>query len=271
VFDRILPRLAFGLACALAPAVVAVAQGVAADRSTTDDVQASLTSSPSPDSDRLLHARLRIRANGRTVYDAPVPGCPAQCRIDVGRDLKVVDLDGDRRLEVTLRVTTLGDTCCTILDVFRRSGARFGALSENVSGCDATLRDLDGDRRIEVATCDPRFVGRFAAREDSRGPLRVLALRAGRLAPVTDAYPAALRADAASAWREYRVRRANGEDVRGVLAARVADECLLGNGPAALKALRSLPAADLEGADGPQGTAYIAALQRTLRAFGYLP
>jgi hypothetical protein len=271
VFDRILLRLAFGLACAVGLAVVAVAQCVAAGPPTTDAVQASLTSSPSPDTDRLLHARLQIRANGRTVYDSPVPGCQEQCRIDVRRDLRVVDLDNDGRLEVTLRVATLGDACCTILDVFRRSGARFGAISRNLSGCGATLRDLDGDRRIEIATCDPRFMGRFATRADSRGPRGGGARRGGRRAPDTRAYSAAIRTDAAAAWREYRTRRANGDDVRGVLAARVADECLLGNGPAALTFLRSLPAAELGRGDGPQGADYIAALRRTLRALGYLP
>jgi hypothetical protein len=272
VFDRPIPRrLASGLACALALAAVAVAQGRAAGPSTTDDVQASLSSSPSADTERLLHPRLRIRANGHVLYDAPVPGCPARCRIDAAHDLKVTDLDADGRLEVTLRVSTLGDTCCTILDVFRRSGSRVVALSQNLYGCGATLRDLDGDRTVEIATCDPRFSGRFAAPEDSRGPLRVLGLRNGRLAVVTRAYPAALGADAAAAWRAYQAKRANGEDVRGVLAARVADESLLGNGPAALKLLRSLPAEDLAGGAGPQGAEFVAALQRALRAFGYLP
>jgi hypothetical protein len=93
----------------------------------------------------------------------------------------------------------------------------------------------------------------------------------GRCAPSPRPYSAAIRTDAAAAWREYRTRRANGDDVRGVLAARVADECLLGNGPAALTFLRSLPAAELGGGDGPQGADYIAALRRTLRALGYRP
>src|SRR5947208_1659173 len=92
-------------------------------------------------------------------------------------------------------------------------------------------------RRAPAATP----TGRFAAPEDSRAPLRIWALRHGRLAIVTRAYPAAIRADAAAAWSEYRRRKASGEDVRGVLAARVADECLLGNAAAAVKLVRSLP------------------------------
>jgi hypothetical protein len=264
---RVGGRAAVAAACALVGAVVA---GAAVPRQ-AESVQASLSSSPSPETDRLLHPRLRIRRNGRTMYDAPVPGCAQQCRIDVARDLKILDLDGDGRLEVILRVSTLGDACCTIVDVFHRSGTSIAVISRNLYSCGAALRDLDGNGRAEIATCDPRFAGRFAAQEDSRAPLRVLALRAGQLAVVTRAYPAATRTDAAAAWRAYRARRANGEDVRGVLAARVADECLLGNGRPALSFLRSLPAAELGGGDGAQGAGYVAALRRTLRAFGYLP
>jgi hypothetical protein len=265
----LVPRLLSVLACACALGACA-GYAVAAGPATVDAVQASLSSSPSPDGDRLLHPRLRIRANGHTVYDAPVPGCPVQCRIDVARDLKVSDLDADGRLEVTVLAATLGDACCTILDVFQRRGTRVVALSQNLQSCGAALRDLDGDHTQEIATCDPRFSGRLAAPEDSRGPLRVWALRRGRLAVVTRAYPAAIRADAADAWREYQRRKANGEDVRGVLAARVADECLLGNAAAALRLVRSLPAEELGGGDAAQAPAYVAALLRTLRTLGYL-
>jgi hypothetical protein len=251
------------LGASAAAVALALAAPAAAHRSASgEDVQATLSARPSSDAAFVSHPRLRIRVRGRTVFDAPVPGC-AVCRIDVGRDLHVVDLDGDGHLEVALVLRTGRGRCCSHLDVFRASGARYVASSRSFWGCKLAVRDL-GDRTPRVVACDSRFSGRFAAAADSLEPIRIWRVVAGRFVLATRAHPGAIRDDAARAWRHVEVYRGH-RDVRGVLAAWVADELMLGRADSAWARVGALRRAGALGA----GAGYPATLRRQLAALGY--
>jgi hypothetical protein len=233
-----------------------------------EQVVARISSRPIPDRALVSHARIHILANGRTVLDAAVPRC-ALCRIELPRDLQVVDLDGDPYPDVALRLRTGEGSCCAWLDVFHRVGTRYAAVARNFYSCAVTLRDLDGDGRSEIVACDSRFTARFAVGADSRTPLRVWRFGDGRFELATRAFPAALRADATRAWSAVQAARGR-RDIRGVFAAWAADSILLGDGPEIWRRAESLRRSGaLSGDEGPAGATYVAFLRRQLAALGY--
>jgi hypothetical protein len=121
------------------------------------------------------------------------------------------------------------------------------------------LADPDRDRRVEFVSADDRFAYAFASFAGSGFPLRIWTYAAGRLSETTRAYPTLIAKDAAKQWRWYRTRRAHGE-VRGLLAAWAADQCLLGRCQEALTRLRRLS----------QPASYVRKLRAFLRRTGYL-
>jgi hypothetical protein len=88
--------------------------------------------------------------------------------------------------------------------------------------------DIDGDGTLEFQIGDDRFAYVFTDFADSYFPLQIWNLQDGRLVQTTRSFAGAIRADARTLKAAYiRSRRVG--DVRGVLAAYVADEALLGN------------------------------------------
>jgi hypothetical protein len=73
------------------------------------------------------------------------------------------------------------------------------------------------------------FSGAFTAYAASAFPPMVLQVEHGATVDVTRRFPALIRADAKARLRYLRKAR-NGDDVRGILAAYVADQYLLGRG-----------------------------------------
>jgi hypothetical protein len=93
------------------------------------------------------------------------------------------------------------------------------------------LEDGNGDGRQELVGHDPRFAGFFTAFAASAPPLLVLAVQQGKFVDVTRQFPKQLSADAASLRKDLRrVQKRRGYDVRGLLAAYVADLYNLGQG-----------------------------------------
>jgi hypothetical protein len=91
------------------------------------------------------------------------------------------------------------------------------------------LKDADGDGRPELVGYDPRFSSVFTAFAGSAFPPQVLQVDKGATVDVTRRFPALVRTDAKRRLHEIgRARRS--DDIRGLLAAYVADQYLLGRG-----------------------------------------
>lgn len=220
--------------------------------------------------------RLTIVRNGRVAARIAIARRPAPYWRPV-TPATVRDLDADGEPEVLVDVFTGGAHCCTRSHVFSRvAGGRYVRTTHDWGNPGYRLRDLDGNRTVELVTGDDRFTYTFAAYAVSAQPLQVWRFEAGRLTAATREYLPAVRADAARLWRRYRqFRRKRVDDVRGVLAAWMADKALLGE---AADGWRALEAARRRGQLGrgrmlygtPAGRAYVAALRRFLRRTGYL-
>ncbi len=91
------------------------------------------------------------------------------------------------------------------------------------------LRDLNGDGVPELVSADDRFAYAFTSYAGSALPVQAWRYRAGHMTDVTRSFPALVRKDAAMLWKGYE-QEPTGEDVdvRGVLAAWMADQYLLG-------------------------------------------
>ena len=133
------------------------------------------------------------------------------------------------------------------------------------------LADLDKDGKLEFRAADFRFAGTFTAYAASGAPPRILRFQGGRLVDVTRDFRTVIKQNLKQYLRLYKKYRRDDDigDVRGWLAAYVADKYLLGQGDTAFDLiyaayrrgeLRALP-----GDTSPAGKRYISALRKYLR------
>jgi subtilisin-like proprotein convertase family protein len=226
--------------------------------------------------------QLRISHRGTTLFDAaPKRVHPCACPNDGpvfgqgGGALRVRDLDRDGEPEVLVDFYSGGAHCCYYTDVYRYV-ARSRAYRPTVGfwgDLFPTLVDLGRDGRPEFRTGDDRFAYVFSSFAASAFPIRILRFDHGRFVDVTRRFPQLVRRDAAALYASYRSQlRSASYDVRGVLAAWLADQYLLGRGPAGWRVLER---AERRGELGrkrdlwPVGRAYLRKLRTFLRRTGY--
>ena len=154
---------------------------------------------------------------------------------DVHKALEVVDRDGDGDPEVLLNLYSGGAHCCfsTRIYSFTRNPPHYTALLHDWGNPGYRLEDLDHDGKLELVTGDDRFAAVFTSFAASRLPPRIFRFSAGGLEDVTRSFPAFLEKDSNEVWAAFQQlspKDSTGNDVRGLAAAYVADEYLLGRG-----------------------------------------
>ena len=218
--------------------------------------------------------RLRIVRAGRTLFDAvPKRLHPCACPNDgpvvrqPGGAVGVRDLDRDGEPEVLVDFYSGGAHCCFYTDVYRYL-PRLRTYRPTVGfwgDLGVRIADLGRDGQLEFRTGDDRFAYAFTSFAASAFPPRILRFDHGRFIDVTRRFPLIVRRDAARQYALYKsVRRSRDADVRGVLAAWLADQYLLGHGAAGsgvlLRAERR----------GEVDRAYLRKLRSFLRRTGYI-
>jgi hypothetical protein len=191
--------------------------------------------------------------------------------------VRVRDLDRDGELEVLLDTFTGGAHCCLESRFFRYlpdRGAYAGTL-HNWGNGGYRAKNIDGRDGVELVSNDDRFAYAFTAFAASAFPLQIWHLEEGRLLDVTRNFPGEVKLDSNGLWRLYEKVRGERADVRGVLAAWLADECLLGReeqGWTRVEAIRKrgLLGPDPDLAGWPQGSSYVRELRVFLRKFDYI-
>jgi hypothetical protein len=206
----------------------------------------------------------------------PCAGCGvAPAGAGGGKSLQIRDVDGDGEPEVLLDLYSGGAHCCTFTWIYRFDGSTYTGTPLAWGDTGYTLKDLDGDGIPEFSSYDDRFAYTFTDYADSWFPPFILQYRAGKTTDVTRNYPAAIRKEAARALRAYKSRRNRRErDLRGVVAAYAADQCLLGKPAKAWSFVRSAKRQGLlkgfgRGDIWPRGGRYLKALQKFLHKNGY--
>jgi subtilisin-like proprotein convertase family protein len=230
--------------------------------------------------------RLTITRDGRTALSASLgqvncARCPSSgpSILFAPRDaLKVRDLDGDGEPEVLFDLYTGGAHCCFYTLIFRyRSAERdYRRLTAFWGNPGYRLEDLDGDGRPELVTGDDRFNYAFSAYAYSIAPLLVWHYDHGRLVDVTGDFQKHIANEAAGLWHDYLTNRGGSNDVRGILAAYMADEYRLGRQDEGWGHLeRALTRGDLhpygrKDTTWPTDAAYLRKLRSFLQKTGYV-
>jgi hypothetical protein len=191
------------------------------------------------------------------------------------RPVTIRDLDGDGEPEVLVDLYTGGAHCCSYTVILRFDGGTYRGTVALWGDPGYGLRDLDRDGRPELVTADDRFAYTFTSYAASFLPLRIESYDHGTLTDVTSQFRSLVSAEASSLWAEYlKVRRNRANDVRGLLAAWLADEYRLGRADEGWKQLEaayrrgelSAPRVDPL---WPTGRKYVRALRAFLVKAGY--
>jgi hypothetical protein len=150
--------------------------------------------------------------------------------------LKVADLDGDGEPEVLVDSFSGGAHCCLTARLLTFNGTGYTPNDFNYGDVGYQLKDLEGDGRPELVGYDPIFSGAFTAFAGSAFPPLVLHVDRGKFTDVTKRFPSLVRKDATARLKDLRKAK-RGDDVRGILAAYVADRYLLGQASVATREL----------------------------------
>jgi hypothetical protein len=190
----------------------------------------------------------------------------------------VRDLDADGEPEVLVDLYTGGANCCFYTESWRFDGAQ-NAYVEKVLRAGGsfpyTLKDLNKDGAPEFVSSDYRFAYTYGSGADTPRPLQIFDWNGGRLVDVTIAYPQMAAREAAGCYRDYLEYRKKDVNVRGLLAAYLADSYNAKNGQVAWRrvvAAYRRGDVDKKFADdsGPHGRAFLTSLRSFLKRLGYL-
>lgn len=216
---------------------------------------------------------LTIARFGKKVFESPLPklrGC-RECGTFRPTQLSFRDLDGGEP-ELILEMFTGGAHCCSVTLLLRWDGGAYKSRLAVWGNYGYRLVDLDGDKLPEFSAFDERFVYAFTAYVFSAAPVQIWQYRKGALIDVTREFPREIEKELPRLKTAYtQGRKMKDVDLRGFIAAYVADLYLLDRGDEAQAFLRqALARGDLHGFDGPTGAGYITALNKFLRANGYI-
>jgi len=233
---------------------------------------------------RYSDLRITVHRDGRRVFTSSIARLSCKDCLVAGIDtitasdpLTIRDLDGDGEPEVLVDLYTGGAHCCFYTVILRFDGRSYRGSVAFWGDPGHDLRDLDRDGRPEFVTADDRFAYEFTSYAASFLPIQVRSYDHGTLTDVTSRFPALVRADAAYLWGEYQSGRKNREnDMRGALAAWLADEYRLGRAEQGWKQIEaayrrgelSAPRVD---PIWPAGRKYVHALRAFLVKTGYAP
>jgi len=253
----------------VAVAALVLASPAAAKTKTAqhDGVRATVTWQPGP-AGTATNVRLRIVRSGHAVVSAKLG-------LSAPQAIRVRDLDGDGEPEVILDVYTGGAHCCFRSRIYRFAGSSYVSRLFDFGNAGYKLRDPNGDGRPEFLTADNAFAYAFTDYADSALPIRILSYRAGRMTNATRQFPALIRTDASRLWKAFLTGRDfEHPDSRGILAAWMADQYLLGIQAAGWRTMAKLNAhGELAGRPGdtiwPKNGAYLASLKKFLVKDGY--
>ena len=225
---------------------------------------------------------LQIVRCGRRAFDAvPKRVRPCNCFADgpalsvPGGPVRVRDLDRDGEPEVLVDFYSGGAHCCFYTDVYRYVPrlATYRPTIRLWGNLSPRLVDIGSDGRPEFRTADDRFAYVFTCFACSAFPIQIFRFDHGRFVDVTRRFPRLVRRDAARLYAQYTLDARNRPDLRGILAAWLADQYLLERGPSGWRVLR---AAERRGELGRRpdgwavGKAYLRKLRFFLRRTGYI-
>jgi hypothetical protein len=242
------------------------------------DVKAEFSYKPIDTAGTGSNLYLQIRRKGKTLLDeavlVPTRGLVdnpdgSTTRVSEGRflGLEVRDIDGDREPEVIADIfsTNSGLRCCSYSFIYRYNPEEqeYNLLEQFWANVGYEVKDIEQDGIVEFDSLDSRFTYAFdIAYSDIYYPKRIWQYRQGRMVDVTRQYPQIVRTHTEKLFQEYESRRLNNQELKGILAAYLANKHSLGEEAAGWQTV-------LEVYNREDREEYFAQLGKLLADFGY--
>jgi hypothetical protein len=272
---RRLPRLlSVALAVALAAPAIAAADPAGNVTASSGAVTATLTWQAGGRVGGVSAPHLKIVRSGVTVLDQELSttDCSA-CSFMTGTSsrktpLTVADLDGDGEPEVMVDTYSGGAHCCYSDLIYRYTGTTYSHINQLWGDAGAALKDLDTNGTPELVTVADVFAYAFTSYADSWMPPLIERYSAGQLTDVTSDFPDVVTADAKKILKQLPSARRQHRDLRGLVAAYVADQDTLGSKSAGVAFLAKERKNHDLGSD-KRAKAFEKALGKFLKKYGY--
>lgn len=180
--------------------------------------------------------------------------------------MQVRDLDGDSEPEVLVDLvsTKSGANCCNYSFIYRYEPRQnqYSLLKHFWGNVSYDLEDVDKNNIPEFISQDGRFAEAFTQYADSRLPLRIWKYSQGKMQDFTKQYPLQVYTNASELWLEASKRLRDNQEIKGVLAAYLANKYLLGEQEEGWRRVEQV----YQGSDRAQ---FFAKLSQFLQATGY--
>ncbi|MEB3886885.1 S-layer homology domain-containing protein [Lyngbya sp. CCY1209] len=228
-----------------------------------DGLQAELSYNPSP----TPQLNFKVIRRGEVVLDAPIPETlPGELiSVDFAKsrilDISSLDLDGDKEPEVILDFKN--GNYYSLIYHYKPFGKEYAVLPKNWGEWGYDLQEIGEDESPRFVGYDPRFAEVFDVRSQLQLPIQIWEYRYGELRNVTVNYPEIVESHLDRIWSEVEQLRRLNRNIRGGLAAYLANQYSLNRGESGWRRVRSV----YQGADADE---FFADLRRFLIRTGYI-
>ncbi|MCL2933152.1 MAG: S-layer homology domain-containing protein [Trichodesmium sp. MAG_R03] len=227
--------------------------------------------------DLVSDLHLKIIRSGEIILNQPLAvkslagDSDSTMAVLVGRFVKVqlLDLDGNGESEVLVDLFTInnsnvpfGGGTYSLIYRYEPTENKYTMLRYYWGNINYRLTDLDNDNIPEFKSFDSRFANVFSNLNDSVFPIRIWQYRQGKILDVTKKYPAEINTNASEIWLEFYRRLSQNQNVKGVLAAYLANKYMLGEKEDGWKSIERVY-------KGSDRVAYFASLREFLTNKGY--
>ncbi|MGD1702434.1 S-layer homology domain-containing protein, partial [Dapis sp. BLCC M229] len=241
------------------------------------NLQAEIIYEQANNTDLVSDLRLKIIRSGEMILNEPVPVKSLAGESDstmtalAGRFVKVqlLDLDGNGESEVLVDLFTINNSnvplaggTYSLIYRYKTTENKYTMLRHYWGNVNYRLTDLDNDNIPEFQSIDSRFANVFSNINDSVFPIRIWQYRQGEILDVTKKYPAQINTNASEIWLEFYRRSNQNQNVKGVLAAYLANKYMLGEKEDGWKLIEKV----YKGSDRAE---YFASLRQFLTDKGY--
>ncbi|NER04798.1 MAG: hypothetical protein F6K17_20440 [Okeania sp. SIO3C4] len=195
--------------------------------------------------DLVSNLNLKIIRGGEIILNEPIPvkslagdsESDTETEVLAGRFVKVqlLDLDGNGESEVLVDLVTINNSdvvfdggTYSFIYLYEPTRNKYSMLRHFWGNVNYRITDLDKDNIPEFKGVDGRFTNVFSNINDTRFPIRIWQYRQGEMLDVTRQYPVQINTSASELWLEFYKRSSQNKNVKGVLAAYLANKYLLG-------------------------------------------
>ncbi|NEQ77394.1 MAG: hypothetical protein F6K23_32915 [Okeania sp. SIO2C9] len=209
------------------------------------NLQAEIIYEQANNTDLVSNLNLKIIRGGEIILNEPIPvkslagdsESETEMEVLAGRFVKVqlLDLDGNGESEVLVDLVTINNSdvvfdsgTYSLIYLYEATRNKYSMLRHFWGNVNYRLTDLDQDNIPEFKSVDGRFAKVFSNRNNARLPIRIWQYRQGEMVDVTRQYPVQINTSASELWLEFYQRSSQNQNVKGVLAAYLANKYLLG-------------------------------------------